>query len=271
MRETVATKTGMRIVTETVIKEKRKATVLKEVNSRLLLHPMLEENNPDRENQLNKENSSPDQESKGKLVNNAKLVIQDEGNKDRENAHNGIITADLLAIISPNLKERNLLRMTNLFKNRSIYLKGIILLFVASVLCACDKQTVYHSFQSLPNKGWLREDTLYFNVEIPDSLIYYKLSMEVRNRTNYPYQNLSLSICYDAPDAMPLPADTILFTLADNEGAWKGKGWGGLYQTAASAGSIQIEHSGTYRFKIAYTFPDESLQGINDIGLKIEK
>ena len=145
------------------------------------------------------------------------------------------------------------------------------LLFVAGALSACDKQTVYHTFQSLPTEGWQREDTLFFKVDIPDSLTYYKLSVEVRNRNNYPYQNIDLSVSYDNPDGHLLPADTLQLILADKEGIWKGDGWGGLYQTAISAGSIRIGKPGTYRFKIAYTFPDESLQGINDIGLKLKR
>ena len=166
---------------------------------------------------------------------------------------------------------KELPKMTNRLKNRNLCLKGIILLFVASLLSACDKQTVYHSFQSLPTEGWPREDTLSFDVKVTDSLTYYKLSLEVRNRSNYPYQNLPLSICYTTADSIPSPADTIQLILADKEGIWKGDGWGGLYQTAVSAGSVQIGKPGTYLFKVAYTLPDERLQGINDIGIKLKR
>ena len=166
---------------------------------------------------------------------------------------------------------KDLPKMTNRLKNRNLCLKGIILLFVASLLSACDKQTVYHSFQSLPTEGWLREDTLSFDVKVTDSLTYYKLSLEVRNRSNYPYQNLPLSICYTIADSIPSPTDTIQLILADKEGIWKGDGWGGLYQTAVSAGSVRIGKPGIYLFKVAYTLPDERLQGINDIGIKLKR
>lgn len=161
--------------------------------------------------------------------------------------------------------------MTNLLKNKVLCLKGIVLLFVASLLNACDKQTAYHSFRPLPSEGWLREDTLFFDVKVTDSLTYYKLSLEVRNRSDYPYQNLPLSICYTTEHALPLPADTLQLILADKEGIWKGDGWGGLYQAAFPAGSIRIGKPGTYRFKVAYVLPDESLRGINDIGIKLER
>ncbi|ADV43161.1 gliding motility lipoprotein GldH [Bacteroides helcogenes] len=161
--------------------------------------------------------------------------------------------------------------MTSLLKNKRFYLKSIILLFVAGVLSACNKQQIYHTFQSLPTAGWQRKDTLRFNVEVTDSLTYYKLSVEIRNRNSYPYQNINLSVCYDNPDKHTSPADSLQFTLANEEGVWKGDGWGGLYQTSFPAGNIRIGKAGIYRFKIAYTLPDEKLKGINDIGIKLEK
>ena len=47
----------------------------------------------------------------------------------------------------------------------------------------------------------LREEQI--DVKVTDSLTYYKLSLEVRNRSNYPYQNLPLSICYTTADSIP--------------------------------------------------------------------
>lgn len=161
--------------------------------------------------------------------------------------------------------------MTNRLKNRNFYLKGIILLFVTSTLIACDKQTVYHSFQSIPTEGWQRKDTLFFNVDVPDSFTYYKLSVEVRNRNDYPYQNINLSISCNDSAANPLPADTLQLILANKDGRWKGTGWGSLYQLEFSAGGVQISKPGSYHFKIAHTLPDEVLRGINDIGIKLKR
>lgn len=161
--------------------------------------------------------------------------------------------------------------MINRFKNSNLCLKSILLLFVASALIACDKQTVYHSFQSIPAEGWLQKDTLSFNVEVPDSFTYYKLSVEIRNRNDYPYQNLNLSISCHTPDSTALPTDTLQITLANKEGKWKGTGWGSLYQSEFPIGSIQIGKPGIYQFKIAYAFPDKVLSGINDIGIKLKR
>ena len=144
--------------------------------------------------------------------------------------------------------------MTNRFKNKTKHLKYIILLFIVGALGACDKQTVYHAFRSVPQEGWKRQDTLFFDVAVPDSQTYYKLTVEIRNRNTYPYQNINLSVGYEAPESKRVQVDTLKAVLASKEGIWKGDGWGGLYQSAFSAGSIKIERSGNYLFKIAYTY-----------------
>lgn len=159
--------------------------------------------------------------------------------------------------------------MTNQLKHKNFYLKGIVLLFVASLWTACDKQTVYHVFQSIPIEGWQRKDTLLFKAKVTDSLMFYKLSVEIRNRNDYPYQNLNLSICYTSPDSVVLPIDTLQLTLAGKDGLWKGNGLGGVYLTTFAAGTIRIGKPGTYLFKIAHTLPDNLLPGINDVGIRL--
>ena len=161
--------------------------------------------------------------------------------------------------------------MTNRFENKIAFLKSIILLFIVSAMGACDKQTVYHTFQSVPQGGWKRQDTLFFHVMVPDSQTYYKLTVEIRNRNTYPYQNINLSVGYDGPGVKKTQADTLKAVLANEEGVWQGDGWGGLYQSAFSAGSVKIEQPGEYLFKVAYTLPDDTLPGINGVGMKLQR
>lgn len=169
-----------------------------------------------------------------------------------------------------NNKERNRPEMKNPLKNKAFLRKSWILLLVASLCMACDEQVVYHSFQSLPTEGWQRTDTLFFNVEVPDSATLYNVSVEVRNRNNYPYQNLPLLIHYDSPEAQNIRRDTLKLKLANSAGIWIGDGWGGLYQSAFPAGLIRIGKAGEYRFKITHLLPDEVLPGINDVGIKLK-
>lgn len=161
--------------------------------------------------------------------------------------------------------------MTNRFKNKKTYLRYILLLFIAGASGACDKQTVYHTFRSISQEGWEQQDTLLFNVMVPDSQTYYKLTLEIRNRNTYPYQNIGLYICCDGPEATRISVDTLEAVLAGKEGIWKGDGWGGLYQSAFPVGKVRIGKPGNYLFKVAYTLPDDILPGINDVGIKLQR
>lgn len=143
-------------------------------------------------------------------------------------------------------------------------------MFVACILTACDKQTVFHAFQPLPSDGWKKKDTLFYNVSVPDSQTYYKLSVEIRHNNDYPYQNLNLAVGYEGPEISQPLSDTLRLTLSDERGKWKGKGWGGLYLAAFPTGSIRIGKTGEYRFKIIQLLPDELLPGINDVGIRLE-
>lgn len=151
------TATVARTATTAVTRERKRVetVVRKEVSSRVLRNPTTRENNPGK-------TGNRDRNKTGKHPNKV--------NSNKANVNNGTITTVVRPVtISPNLKVKDLPKMTNQLKNRNLCLKGIILLFVASLLSACDKQTVYHSFQSLPTEGWLREDTLSFDVKVTDS------------------------------------------------------------------------------------------------------
>ena len=154
--------------------------------------------------------------------------------------------------------------MKNLLKN------SICMLLMTWILTACDDNTVYHSYQSTPQGGWKKSDTLFFNVPLNDTLINLRLSAGVRNSSNYPYQNLDILISYNLEDSTVWKTDTLKFTLTDQEGKWKGTGWGSLYQSALPLKDCSIKHPGNYTFKVVHGMKDEQITGIIDVGLKIE-
>lgn len=237
----------------------------------------LEINNPDHAHKVNHvhkvlpEHKASNQGNRGTNPDN-KAIRSDATSKKIVNEEMDNVLIEVPdPTIHPDHKERNQPEMKNQPKNKTSLLKSLILLFIASLYTACDEQTVYHSFQSLPTEGWQRNDTLFFNVSVADSATLYNVSVEVRNRNNYPYQNLPLLIYYDSPEIPNIKRDTLELRLADNAGIWLGDGWGGLYQSTLPAGFIRIGKAGEYRFKIIHLLPDEVLPGINDVGIKLKR
>lgn len=155
---------------------------------------------------------------------------------------------------------------------KSLLKNSILSLFSACLLTACNEHTVYHSYQSLPNKGWRKSDTLSFPVLITDSVpTTLRIFAEVRNGIEYPYHDLHLFISQNLQDSTVWHTDTITFCLADSTGRWMGHGWGSIYQSEAFIKPILPLRSGNYTIKVINGMRDEKLQGLSDVGIRIEK
>ena len=94
---------------------------------------------------------------------------------------------------------------------------------------------------------------------------------EVRNRIEYPYHDLHLFISQNLQDSTVWRTDTIAFSLADSTGRWTGHGWGSIYQSETFIKSVLPLRSGNYTIKVINGMKDEKLQGLSDVGIRIEK
>jgi len=153
----------------------------------------------------------------------------------------------------------------NLKKNKLSLLLSLI------ILTACDSNTMYHSYLHLPQEGWKKSDTLSFKAPITDSLATFRISVEVRNREDYPYSNLYLFISHNTQDSTVFVTDTIEYALANKSGKWLGTGLGSLYQSAKSYTFIAPKRSGNLTFRVTHGMKDNALIGINDIGIEIKQ
>lgn len=153
---------------------------------------------------------------------------------------------------------------------KSLLRNSLFVLFSACLLTACNENTVYHSYQSLPYEGWGKSDTLSFQIPITDTTTL-RLFAEVRNRIEYPYHDLHLFISQNLQDSTVWRTDTIAFSLADSTGRWTGHGWGSIYQSETFIKSVLPLRSGNYTIKVINGMKDEKLQGLTDVGIRIEK
>ncbi len=156
---------------------------------------------------------------------------------------------------------------------KSLLKNSFLGLLAACLVAACgNKNTVYHSYQSLPSAGWEKSDTLSFLIPVADSVpTILKLFAEVRNRTDYPYRDLHLVLSQNIQDSTVWHTDTIAICLTDSTGRWTGKGWESVYQSERFVRAIQPLYPGKYTVKVASGMKDGKLQGINDIGIRIER
>ncbi len=147
---------------------------------------------------------------------------------------------------------------------------ALILLFIAG-LSSCDRKMVFESYYELDSKGWHKDSVVVFNVPLSDTTQLHNLYINIRNKGTYPYSNLYLFLSVGSPDDKIL-TDTVEFTLAEPSGKWKGSGIGSLHDNQILYKSgVFFPHSGKYKFMIKQGMRDNVLEGIRDIGFRLEK
>lgn len=150
-------------------------------------------------------------------------------------------------------------------------LKKWVFFSMLLVLGSCGGNDVFYQYETVPANGWHQDTAIHFNVNITDTLSHYNVYVNVRNRGEYPHQNLWLFIEQQSPDST-LFVDSINFYLADQRGKWLGSGVGSVYEMPVLyRQNIQFPDSGNYSFSFRQGMRDSVLTGLNDLGLRIEK
>ncbi|MDR0824930.1 MAG: gliding motility lipoprotein GldH [Prevotella sp.] len=157
---------------------------------------------------------------------------------------------------------------------RSLKHKALLVLCGALLIIihiSCDKQEVYYRFQELKDAEWARHDTLFFDVDSASFEINkrYNLTIEVSNNVNYPYRNIWIFMQSNINSDSVYTDMSKEFQLADEFGKWNGSGFGTIYQTSLSYGTITFKEKRDYRIKLEHGMRDEPLKGIEKVGIRI--
>ena len=144
-------------------------------------------------------------------------------------------------------------------------------ILISLTLLSCNSNDVFLSYKTIPLKGWGKDSLLTFDVAIKDTNAIYNLYVNVRNRGEYPYQNLWFFLSKKTPDNV-LSKDSIECYLADKRGKWLGTGIGSVLEMPVLfQQKVKFNKAGIYQYKIAHGMRDSVLIGLNDIGFRVEK
>lgn len=147
----------------------------------------------------------------------------------------------------------------------------LLLGMVFILFSACDNNSVVDEYKSIPETGWNKDSLLVFEVPVADTLQYHNLYINVRNDLKYKYSNLWLFVEIAEPGGAA-HTDTFEITLADPAGKWLGTGFGGLKtKETVFKRNIYFPVSGIYKVNIQHGMRNATIQGISDIGLRVEK
>ena len=150
-------------------------------------------------------------------------------------------------------------------KNSFWFIAVVLLLF------SCNSRDVYMQYVHVDKGNWHKDSVIKFDIAITDTVSHYNLYVNIRNRSEYPFQNMWLFVETFNPDSA-VTRDTIEFYLADNKGKWLGTGVGAAYEMPVLyRQNLQFSQKGIYNFSVFHGMRDTVLKGINDVGMRLEK
>ncbi|HPF52088.1 MAG TPA: gliding motility lipoprotein GldH [Draconibacterium sp.] len=152
-----------------------------------------------------------------------------------------------------------------------VFFQVLFLAGMFAILGACDSNVVFEQYQPISNRIWNKDSVLVFDIPVTDTISNHNLYLSVRSDVKYSYSNLWLFITIKQPDGKSL-SDKFEITLADPGGKWLGEGFGGLKtREVIFRSNVFFPVSGEYKISIGQGMREDVLQGISDIGIRIDK
>ncbi len=150
------------------------------------------------------------------------------------------------------------------------FIKIIVFALVVTIY-SCDSKRVYEQNIDIPDYIWDKENPVYFEVPITDTVSLHNVYINIRNASGYGYSNIYLFLDTQYPD-QKISRDTIECILADPSGKWLGDGSGDIWDNQILfKKNVRFKQAGTYKFRYEQAMRMPKLPMIMDVGLRIEK
>lgn len=147
----------------------------------------------------------------------------------------------------------------------------IVMILGFSILNSCIQGVTYEEVREVENSVWSQTDTLTYTFDIEDTTHYYDVFLTMRIDNEYPYSNFYAGVNFQGPSGQNI-SELKGYELADKEGKWKGKSYGGLISFQYPLyDQMQFHDSGTYKIHILQYMRTQNLAGVHDAGIKIVK
>ena len=154
-------------------------------------------------------------------------------------------------------------------KNRSFKLSLFLLLI--PFFWSCGNEVLIDQNIEFEKESWKVSEKFESTFDISDTVNNYNFFLTVRNTDDYAYQNLFVFLKTTFPNGKS-KLDTINCPLANMQGKWLGKGFGGIYDNRILyMARKRFPLNGKYKIRVEQAMRDEELIGILDVGVRIEK
>lgn len=148
---------------------------------------------------------------------------------------------------------------------------GLFMAFISIVMLSCDPNRVFEENVHIKGSAWNLNDPVIVETEIFDTVSPLMVYFNIRHNNDYRYSNLYLFVDTYFPNDTHR-RDTIECMLADPSGKWYGKGLGDIREIRILVmNRVVFPMAGMYRFQLQQAMRVDDLEGIEDVGIRIEK
>ncbi|MSP58041.1 MAG: gliding motility lipoprotein GldH [Flavobacteriaceae bacterium] len=162
-------------------------------------------------------------------------------------------------------------RMKQYIKSTLLLKCGVLLLVLTGLTqsCSVPDGLVTEDFKAIENGSWNWKDGKKFTFTIDDTTCFYAISTGLRITGKYAYSNIWMIYTIECTGWNQKEQFSI--EIADQTGSWLGVGMSNLiaYEKPIIP-KIKLK-AGVYQITIVQNMREESLLGIQDVGVKIEK
>lgn len=145
-----------------------------------------------------------------------------------------------------------------------------VLWLIVFITTSCNQDIFYEKIDKIPNETWNVNNKLVYEFEIKDSMAFYDIYINVRNTTDYPYQNLYIFLTNQFPSGIQM-VDTLGCVLCDPFGKWYGKGNGNMKENKfLLRKQVRFQQKGKYIFTVQQGMREDDLKGIANFGITFE-
>jgi gliding motility-associated lipoprotein GldH len=152
---------------------------------------------------------------------------------------------------------------------------SFFILLTVIIFCSCDKERVFDEYKTV-GSAWHKDSIITFDLPILDSTKRYNLFINLRDNNNYQYNNLFLIVSTEKPNGYT-KVDTLEYQMASPDGTLLGDGFTDIKESKLFY-KEKVKFRGKYKVSIKQAVREtgkvpgvELLEGITDVGLRIEK
>ncbi len=152
-----------------------------------------------------------------------------------------------------------------------------LFIILALAIISCDSSQVFDEYKEI-SSNWNKNDQARFNIVSPDTTKHYNLFVNIRNTSDFKYSNLFLVVEINFPNGKTVK-DTLEYLMAKPSGEFLGTGFTDIKENKLFyKEDFVFEESGDYIVNIQHAMRKngsvkgiENLEGITDVGFRIEK